>query len=89
MAAPRAAAAREHFLRRLPAEAVAAEFPRSLGLFVLTVSLLVAAFLLLNVVGFRFEQEFGPYFLGLLWLLALSAIQFVRLLAVGGRAIDA
>lgn len=72
-----------HFLRRLPAEAVAAEFPRSLGLFVLVVSSLVASLLLLNVVGFPFEQEFGPYFLGLLWLLALSAIQFVRLLAVG------
>jgi hypothetical protein len=72
-----------HFLRRLPAAAVAAEFPHKLGLFVLIVSLLVAFLLLLNVVGFQFEREFGPYFLGLLWLLALSAIQFVRLLAVG------
>lgn len=48
----------------------------------LVVSLLVASPLLLNVVGFQFEREFGPYFLGLLWLLALSAIQFVRLLLI-------
>jgi len=82
-----------HFVRRMPGDAVASEFPRSLGAFVLVVSLLIALLLLLNVVGFHFEREFGPYFAGLLWLLVLSAIQFVRLLAVrrgqvGGPADD-
>jgi hypothetical protein len=73
-----------HFIRRLPQAAVDAEFPRALGLFVLIVSILIALLQLLNVLGFHFEREFGPYFVGLLWLLALSAIQFVRLLAIRG-----
>jgi hypothetical protein len=71
-----------YFLRFLPAEAVEAEFPRRLGLFVLVVSLMVALLLALNAVGYGFEQQFGPYFVGLMWLLALSAVQFIRLLAV-------
>ncbi len=34
----------------------------------------------LNAAGIGFSQEFGPFFLGVLWLLGLAGFQFYRLL---------
>ena len=37
----------------------------------------------LNVAGVGLHREIGPYFLGLLFLLALSGVSFARLLPIG------
>lgn len=37
----------------------------------------------LNVAGVIFEQELGPYFLGLLYLLVLAGVSFARMLPIG------
>jgi hypothetical protein len=40
----------------------------------------------LNAAGVIFEQELGPYFVGLLYLLFLAAVSFARMLPVGAHS---
>lgn len=56
------------------------EFPRAIGLTVGVISLPVLAMLALNALGVVFSREFGPFFLGVLWLLSTAGFQFYRLL---------
>lgn len=57
-----------------------AEFPRRIGAAILACSTPIVAVLALNAVGVRFQQESGPFVLGVVWLLVLGAFQFLRLL---------
>jgi len=60
--------------------AAASQFPRAAGLSVAVLSAPVLAILALNTLGIGFPRSFGPFFLGLLWLVCLSGLQFYRLL---------
>lgn len=61
-------------------DAATRQFPRATGIAVAALSLPVLVVLLLNAAGVLFSREFGPFFLGMLWLLALGGLQFYRLL---------
>ncbi len=48
---------------------------------------LVTLVQLLNIAGFVFHRSFTAYFIGLAWLLVISAIMFVRIIFYSG-AVD-
>lgn len=69
-------------VRRVTAlgEVAAEQFPQRIGLTVAALSLPVLVMLVLNALSVGFSREFGPFFLGVLWLLSLAGFQFYRLL---------
>ncbi len=58
----------------------AGQFQRATGVTVAVLSTPVLVVLLLNAAGVLFSREFGPFFLGMVWLLVLGGLQFYRLL---------
>lgn len=68
-------------VQRLPAEE-RGEFPPAVLFSAMTVTVVVFCLLLAGAVGFVYDGESGPYITGLFWLMAFSALQFVRLLTM-------